>query len=193
MSFDYNMDDVVSLFNLRKDNIKRRMIGCGFEVNKDYIIEKRQNGKSERKETRGGGRNREHIMMTKRCYDQLIVTLKLTTKTEINTDNINICYVKRFLPAETEILDFIYDMLKPTINVKKQYIVDRYRIDLYIVDKKIAIECDEDNHRYYDKSKETKREKFIQDILNCTFVRFNPFDKDFKLSKLLATIVGLLL
>jgi very-short-patch-repair endonuclease len=67
--------------------------------------------------------------------------------------------------------------------------VKKYRIDLYIIDKKIAIECDEFNHHNRNSILETTRQKEIEDELHCKFIRFNPDDPNFKLSKLVSDII----
>ncbi len=45
--------------------------------------------------------------------------------------------------------------------IKSQVIDGCYRYD-FLIDDKIVIECDENNHRYYDKSKEEEREIYIK-------------------------------
>ena len=44
---------------------------------------------------------------------------------------------------------------------------------------KLAIECDEIDHRDRDIGYEVGRQKHIEKLLKCTFVRFNPDVKDF--------------
>ena len=60
-----------------------------------------------------------------------------------------------------------------------QFSARKYRIDLYIPKYKLAIECDEFDHRDRDIGYEVERQKHIEKLLNCTFVRFNPDAKDF--------------
>ena len=55
----------------------------------------------------------------------------------------------------------------------------KYRIDLYFPEYKLAIACDEFDHRGRDTGYEVERQKHIKKLLNCTFVRFNPDAKDF--------------
>ena len=62
-------------------------------------------------------------------------------------------------------------------------------MDLYIVDRRIAIECDEHNHKYRDVKYEKTREEKIKTALNCTFIRFNPDDENFAISTLTSIIV----
>jgi very-short-patch-repair endonuclease len=186
MSFDYNIDDIAIQFNIRKDHVKRRLIKYAFEENKDFKITFLSKSKQ-------GGQNKETITLTKSTYNQLITHFALVIrKSNVTSKDIKIDFVQRFLPEETEILDFIYDVLSPLHQIKKQYIVLRYRLDMYIIDKNIAIECDEYDHKDRDIDYEEKREKDIISELNCTFIRFNPHAKDFKLTALLSQILIIL-
>lgn len=54
-----------------------------------------------------------------------------------------------------------------------------YRVDLYLPVHKIAIECDEEGHRYRDKNYERTRQDAITAKTGCTFIRYNPDAKDF--------------
>jgi very-short-patch-repair endonuclease len=65
-------------------------------------------------------------------------------------------------------------------NIKNQYNCDKYRIDLYFIDYKLAIECDELQHNKK-KEGDNIREEAIKNKLNCTFIRYNPFSKDFNI------------
>lgn len=46
--------------------------------------------------------------------------------------------------------------------IESQYRVDNYKID-FVIDNKIAVECDENDHVYYDEYKEKIRERCITD------------------------------
>ena len=64
-----------------------------------------------------------------------------------------------------------------------QFSAGKYRIDLYFPKYKLAIECDEFDHRDRDIEYEAERQKNIEMLLDCTFVRFNPDAKDFCILK----------
>ena len=55
-----------------------------------------------------------------------------------------------------------------------EYKVGPYRIDLYFLDLKVAVECDENGHIGRDQQHEQDREQFIKNKLGCIFVRYNP-------------------
>lgn len=75
------------------------------------------------------------------------------------------------------------------LNYQTQYCVASYRLDLYFIDNKIAIECDEFDHKDRDQDYETNREEFITETLGCTFIRFNPDAADFDIFKVLNRIM----
>jgi very-short-patch-repair endonuclease len=61
----------------------------------------------------------------------------------------------------------------------KQYSVDKYFIDLYMPKNKLAIECDEHNHKFQEE-KDREREKKIKELIpDIVFIRLNPDSDDF--------------
>lgn len=74
-------------------------------------------------------------------------------------------------------------------NPLPQFIIGRYRIDLYLMGPKIAVECDENGHSGYGKMGEATRENFIKETLGCRFVRFNPQAAGFDVMDVVAAIV----
>ena len=69
-----------------------------------------------------------------------------------------------------------------------QYYANPYRIDLYIPDYKIAIECDEHMHKHYKVEKEEARTQHITDQLGCTWIRFDPYCVNFRIESVIALI-----
>ena len=74
----------------------------------------------------------------------------------------------------------------------EQYKVGPYYIDLYFADYRIAVECDEDGHRRYAQDVERKRQNYIEQTLNCTFVRYNPDSPNFNIGDVINQIVQLI-
>ena len=72
--------------------------------------------------------------------------------------------------------------------MERQFKIGNYRIDLYLPEHKIAVECDEFDHVGRDINYEIFRQKFIEEQLQCTFVRYNPDDKDFDMALVLNKI-----
>lgn len=60
-------------------------------------------------------------------------------------------------------------------NIILQYPVDKYKIDLYFLDYKIAIECDEKYHNLQLEDDEIRQNKIIE-LLDCEFIRYSPED-----------------
>lgn len=86
-------------------------------------------------------------------------------------------HVAKHVPLETEF----------AINIKSafasehllcQHQVDQYRLDLYFPDHKIALEFDEVAHKYT-RAKDTERQHYIANKLQCQFVRAKQHDNIF--------------
>jgi len=71
-----------------------------------------------------------------------------------------------------------------------QYKIVPYIVDLYFPKYKLIIECDETHHRAEENIKNDKeRENYIKDIIqNCTFIRYDPYSKDFNIFKVINRI-----
>jgi very-short-patch-repair endonuclease len=74
----------------------------------------------------------------------------------------------------------------------QQYKVAPYSIDLYFPDYRIAVECDEEGHRRYTPKAERKRQNYIEQRLNCTFVRYNPDSPNFNIGDVINEIIVLI-
>lgn len=86
---------------------------------------------------------------------------------------------------ENEYISNIMDSL--SIESFQQFKVGNYRIDLYIPEYKIAIECDEFNHSKYIEE-EILRQIYIEETLGCQFIRFNPDEENFNIFKVIQRI-----
>jgi very-short-patch-repair endonuclease len=73
-------------------------------------------------------------------------------------------------------------------NPIRQYSVEGYRIDLYLEEIRVAIECDERGHSGYDSGKESTREAQIKKATRCTFVRFNPDSPSFNIGDVILRV-----
>jgi very-short-patch-repair endonuclease len=61
-----------------------------------------------------------------------------------------------------------------------QYRCDKYKIDLYFFDYKLAIECDEDYHKNQTDN-DLIRQTYIEDKLQCHFIRYSVNNKTFNI------------
>lgn len=120
-------------------------------------------------------------------YNGLMKFLSKSRKPKIiefaNIFNLNLIS-KKYLCIETDTISCIMKTFKNEIIIT-QHKVDKYKIDLYFVDYKLAIECDE-NHT--DIEYDNKRQKEIEYKLGCKFIRYKPYENDFDIFDLLNEI-----
>ena|GEM_PF-1036816 len=86
---------------------------------------------------------------------------------------------------ESHVIGIITAALEGLVRYQDQYIVDGYRIDLYLPDERIAIECDEEGHKYRPSLDEQYRSKYIENKLSCELIRFNPDDPNFNVGRVI--------
>lgn len=80
---------------------------------------------------------------------------------------------------EIEFEEKLKEFLQPfSLTGYTQYQLDEYRIDFYIPMLNIAIEYDENYHKYYNKEKERQREYYIISKLNCKIIRIDDSKSD---------------
>ena len=87
----------------------------------------------------------------------------------------------------------LHDAIKKAFQdqrIRTQYSVGdkAYRIDLYFLDHNLAIECDEDEHKYYNKMEEKERAEYFERHLGCTWIRYDPYDNSFNIFELIYEI-----
>ena len=75
--------------------------------------------------------------------------------------------------------------------MKRQFKIGKYKVDLYIEDINIIIECDELGHLDRDKEYEETRQKFIENE-GYNVIRFNPNDDEFDISSIINIITTLI-
>ena len=63
-------------------------------------------------------------------------------------------------------------------DMQTQYSILGYRIDLYFHEYKLAIEVDKLWHGDRNPSNEIERQKALEKVLNCVFIRINPDEKN---------------
>lgn len=87
--------------------------------------------------------------------------------------NINL-YQHKFSSIESDTINQIMKVFGDE-NIILQYPVDKYKIDLYFLDYKIAIECDENHHNLQIEDDVIRQNKIIE-LLDCEFIRYSPED-----------------
>lgn len=58
---------------------------------------------------------------------------------------------------------------------------------MYFPKYKLAIECDENTHKLK-QSQDNDRQKYIENKLDCTFIRYNPESKTFNIFEVINQI-----
>jgi hypothetical protein len=179
----------------RKDNAKSKLIKH-FILDIDYIIKKSTPDKLQVKNPKAmqAGKNKENIMLTVDCFKSLCLSsnsrqfiLNDVKQTLKNDYNIILDTKIRFIPIETETITYIMKVFNNE-KMKTQYCVGIYRIDLYFKIYKLSIECNENDHIFYNQEKEIKRKKYIENKLECSFITYNPNEKDFCIFNIINSI-----
>lgn len=73
-----------------------------------------------------------------------------------------------------------------------QFRVGVYRLDLYIPDVKVAVECQEHRHMQYSRDDELVRRRFIIDQLGCRIVEYDPYAARFNVLDVIRQVVEVL-
>ena len=110
--------------------------------------------------------------------------LHLLKKFHIETTNM------KCLTKEQQTLSAITNALK-TEKYEDQYKIGSYYLDLYFTEYKIVVECDENGHADRKPYKERERMDYVNkelDIDDSNWIRYNPDEKDFDISKMIGRI-----
>ena len=94
--------------------------------------------------------------------------------------------------TEVEIHSRIIRALEQFICIP-QFRVGKYRLDLYFPHEKVAIECDENNHIGYNQAKEKERHDTITARLRCTWIRYDPYERNFDIFGMINQILNSLM
>jgi len=125
------------------------------------------------------------------------IEILIKTRKRISADVLHI--LKRFgidttnrkcLTKEQQTLSSLTNTFK-TEKFEDQYKVGPYYLDLYFPDYKIVIECDENGHADRKPHNERERMDYVNGKLGLTddnWVRYNPDEKDFDISKVMGQI-----
>jgi len=120
------------------------------------------------------------------------IEILIKTRKRISPDVLHI--LKRFgidttnrkcLTKEQQTLSALTNTFK-TEKFEDQFKVGRYYLDLYFPEYKIVVECDENGHTDRKPDDERKRMDYVNEKLGLTddnWIRFNPDEKDFDVSK----------
>lgn len=95
--------------------------------------------------------------------------------------------------VESDSIGIITAAIDGHTRYKRHYPVGPYKVDLYLLDLKVAIECDEQGHKNRNKLMEEWRQKVIEEESKCQFIRFNPDETNFNVGNVINRIITLIL
>jgi very-short-patch-repair endonuclease len=185
--FTRNLDELLYLSgtknnmvrHLRK-NYRENIHYINYIVEKDNLKNTQQNG----------GQNKIVFMLTESVYELLKNSYNLRNRYIVDISD-KVKYVNIGMCIENQTIGFIENAYSNMLNVKRQYGFGKYRADLYFIDYKLVIECDENNHTDRDAIQEKVREEYILSLGN-KIIRYNPNASSFDLSNVLREINGIL-
>ena len=180
--FTRNLDDLLYL-----STSKHKLVGHLQKNYRENIHFIRENAVCERKH---GGHNKIIYKLTEKAFDLLKNSFNLRNRYIVDLND-NVKQINIGMCIENQTIGFIENSYKKILNVKRQYIFSIYRVDLYFVDYRLIIECDENNHDDRDAAYEKVREDYLVSLGN-KMIRYNPNDKSFDLSNVLSEINAVL-
>ena len=182
--FVRNLEELLYLTSQKVDLV--RHLTKNYKEKIHYIIEKNKFNPIKQ----NGGQNKITYLLTEEAFELLKNTYNLRNKYIVDLSK-NVKYINIGMCVETQTIGFISNAYSNMINVKRQFTIGKYRADLYFVDYKLVIECDENNHDDRDSENEKIRELYITSLGN-KIIRYNPNEKGFDLSNVLREINAIL-
>jgi len=173
--------DELSYISTNKSNLTQHLKKNYIE-NIHYIIENKPilNKKGR------GGHNIIKFWLREDAYNLLKNSYKLRMRYITDVCD-NIKQINLGMCIENQTIGFIENSFKDVFKCTRQYEFKNYKVDLFIHDFKLVIECDEFNHIDRDLNYEKKREEYILSLGN-KIIRFNPNETNFDLSNVLRDI-----
>ena len=184
--FTKDLDELVH--NNNKYNLTRNL-KKNYKENVHYIV-KKGGLTNANKKLGGAGLNKITYMLTEPAFELFKNTYNLRNKYIVNLSD-TVKYVNIGMCIENQTIGFIENVYSNMLNVKRQYTIGKYRADLYFIDYKLVIECDENGHADRDYEQERKREEYILSLGN-KIIRYNPNESSFDLSNVLREITAVL-
>uniref|UniRef100_A0A6C0EU46 DUF559 domain-containing protein n=1 Tax=viral metagenome TaxID=1070528 RepID=A0A6C0EU46_9ZZZZ len=181
--FTRNLDELLYLSGTKKNMVRHLRKNYRENIHYiNYIVEK-DNFKNT---PQNGGQNKIVFMLTESVYELLKNSYNLRNRYIVDISD-KVKYVNIGMCIENQTIGFIENAYSNMLNVKRQYGFGKYRADLYFIDYKLVIECDENNHTDRDAIQEKVREDYILSLGN-KIIRYNPNASSFDLSNVLREI-----
>ena len=178
--FTRDLDELLYLSKQKSSIVEH--LKKNYRENIHYVIEK-GNFKLHKQ---NGGQNKIVFKLTEDAFELLKNSYNLRNRyivdisDKVKCVNIGMC-------IENQTIGFIENAYNNIVNMKRQYVIDIYRVDLYFIDYKLVIECDENNHDDRNPIQEKVREDYIISLGN-KIIRYNPNASSFDLSNVLREI-----
>ena len=179
-TFIRNLDELLYLSS-RKDsltyNLKKK-----YKENIHYIRQYDDNKNIKQ----NGGQNKITYLLTEEAFELFKNSYNFRNRYIIDINDKIKC-VNVGMCIENQTIGFIENSFKGIIDCKRQFIINKYRVDLYFINYKLIIECDENNHEDRNPIKEKFREEYLLSLGN-NIIRYNPNEPSFDLSNVLREI-----
>lgn len=178
--FTKDLDELILLLKCKKINLVTNL-EKNYKENLHYIKQKKVQTCKQK-----GGQNRIIYLLTKPAFELLKNSYNLRNRYIVDLSdtvkniNIGMC-------IENQTIGFIENAFKGVIDCKRQFLIGKYRIDLYFPDYYLAVECDENNHADRNPTLEKIREDYIISQGN-KLIRYNPNTTLFDLSDVIREI-----
>lgn len=183
--FTRSLDDLALQMSWNRSGLSKHLLK-NYKENYHFIILKL--GKNSNNIT--GGHNKITFMLTEFAYELLQNSFNLRNRYIVNLSE-NIKCLNIGMCIENQTIGFIANTFDTIVKTQRQFIFDKYRVDLFFNDYNLIIECDENNHKDRCSTQEKIRENYLLSLGN-TIIRFNPNDSKFELSNVLKEINKLL-
>jgi len=182
--FTRNLDELLPLAR-QKHNLVHHL-KKNYRENVHYIRTKTANPSKQ-----NGGHNKITFMLTEEAFEIFKNSFNLRNRYIVDVSK-EVKIVKFGMCIENQTIGFIANAYSNVLDVKRQHIMGKYRVDLYFVDHKLVVECDENGHEDRDPLQEQIRENYLKEAGN-KLIRFNPNATGFDLSNVLREINAVLL
>ena len=179
--YTHNLEELLIYLSSQKGKITKHL-QKNYKENIHYIIEN-NNHKSIKKY---GGQNKIDYLLTEEAFELIKNSYNLRNRYIVNVND-NVKQINLCMCIENQTIGFIENSFKDIFNMKRQFKIGKYNVDLYFIDYKLVVECDEFNHDDRDPIKEKIREEYILSLGN-KIIRYNPNEKNFDLSNVLRKI-----
>lgn len=184
--FTRDIEEFMSIFGSSKVNLVANL-KKNYQEHIHYIVLKGDSTSLNKNGDHRGGHNKHKIMLSESAFNLFKNSYNLRNRyiTTIS-DNINVVSSINMC-IENQTIGFIWNCFNEVTSLKRQYKIHTYSVDLYFLDYKLVIECDEYGHTDRDPNYEKTREEYITALGN-KIIRFNPNIENFDLSNVVKDI-----